>query len=122
MIERGKRMIILKKLLPNTHDTILTGYTNAQWEWANENERSIYNFFIQSDLLYERDPILIRPYLTDGPFTQALGENSPGNIGTFLGKNIVESFLANQKEKTDLIQMMKTPASKILQESRYKPK
>jgi hypothetical protein len=122
MIERGKRMIILKKLLPYTHDTILTGYTTAQWEWANENERSIYNYFTQTDLLYERDPILIRPYLTDGPFTQALGENSPGNIGTFLGKNIVESFLANQKEKTDLIQMMKTPAAKILQESRYKPK
>jgi hypothetical protein len=121
LIERGKRAWLLKKLLPETHDTIILGYTGQQLAWAEKNEKSIYNYFTQNGLLYERDPILVRPYLTDGPFTRELGEESPGNIGLFIGLRIVESYERKQKS-TDVKMVMRTPAQQILNESRYKPK
>jgi hypothetical protein len=121
LIERGKRAWLLKKLLPTTHDTIILGYTGEQLTWAEKNEKSIYNYFTQNGLLYERDPILVRPYLTDGPFTRELGEESPGNIGLFIGLRIVESYI-NQQKTTDVNSIMGTSAQQILNESRYKPK
>lgn len=121
LIERGKRVWLLKKLLPATHDTIILGYTGEQLKWAEKNEKSINNYFTQNGLLYIRDPVLVRPYLTDGPFTRELGEESPGNIGLFIGLRIVESYI-NQKKSTDVKTIMRTQAQQILNESRYKPK
>ena len=122
MIEKGKRIALLKRLLPETNDTILLGYTKEQMDWSMKNERSIYNYFTQAGILYERDPIRTRPYLTDGPFTRELGEASPGNIGTFVGWRIVESYLEKITENGNLKNLMRMPAQKILNESRYKPK
>jgi hypothetical protein len=122
MIEKGKRIALLRRFLPETNDTIILGYTKEQTNWAIKNERGIYNYFIQNGILYERDPILIRPFLTEGPFTRELGEASPGNIGTFVGWRIVESYLGKVGEKRNLMDLMKTPAQKIFNESGYKPK
>ena len=121
MIEKGKRIALLKRLMPFTHDSIILGYSTDQLEWANKNERTIYNYMIQSGLLYERDPILIRPYFTDAPFTREFGETSPGNLGTFIGWRITEAYIEQQKE-IDMRNFMKMPAQKIMSESRYKPK
>ena len=120
MIEKGKRVALLKRLIPYTNDTIILGYSNEQLSWGNKNERSIYNYLTQSGLLYERDPILIRPYFTDAPFTREFGVASPGNLGLFIGWKIVEAYLKQQKQ-IDLKSMMKIPAQKIISESRYKP-
>ncbi|MFN5334798.1 MAG: hypothetical protein ACK5BV_06395 [Bacteroidota bacterium] len=121
MIEKGKRIALLKRLMPFTHDSVSLGYSTDQLAWANKNERTIYNFLIQSGLLYERDPILIRPYFTDAPFTREFGETSPGNLGTFIGWRITEAYIEQQKE-IDMRNFMKMPAQKIMSESRYKPK
>jgi len=121
LIERGKRAWLLKRLLPKTHDTIILGYTTAQFKWAEKNEKTIYNYLTQNGLLYERDPILVRPFLTDGPFTRDLGEESPGNIGLFIGLRMVESY-TNQKKETDVKTIMRMSPKEIFSESRYKPK
>jgi hypothetical protein len=121
LIERGKRAWLLKKLLPESHDTIILGYTTEQFNWAKKNEKTIYNYLTQSGLLYERDPILVRPFLTDGPFTRDLGEQSPGNIGLFIGLRMVESYI-NQKKETDVKTIMRMSSKEIFSESRYKPK
>jgi hypothetical protein len=122
MIEKGKRAALLKRLMPLTHDTILLGYTQRQLTWAYENERSIYNYLSQSGLLYERDPILVRPYFTDAPFTREFGESSPGNLGVFIGWKCVESYLSQTNQSSNPKRWMKTPAKTILSESRYKPR
>jgi hypothetical protein len=122
MIERGKRVALLKRLMPYTNDTIILGYTKDQLQWVEKNERTIYNYFTQSGLLYELDPILIRPYLTDGPFTRELGESSPGNIATYTGWRIVESYLKNSGEKSSLAMLMRLNSKEILAGSKYTPR
>jgi uncharacterized protein YjaZ len=51
-----------------------------------------------------------------------LGEASPGNIGTFIGWRMVESYLKKDEGKTNLKKLMEMPAQKIFNESSYKPR
>lgn len=120
MIESGKRLYLLNQFLPETADTLTTGYTKSQLAYCNSNERNIWSFFIQNDFLYNPDPNLTRDYLTDGPYTQALGEQSPANIGQFAGYRIVNKWMEKNKD-ISLTILMETPARKIFEESKYKP-
>jgi hypothetical protein len=122
MIERGKRIALLKRLVPDANDSIILGYTETQLSWAEKNERSIYNYYMQNGLLYERDPVLVRPYLSEGPFTKELGEESPGNIGTFTGWKMVESYLKEKDKEENIVSIMQLPAQQILKDLKYKPK
>lgn len=121
-VEKGKRLYLLESVLPSKHDTVLTGYTKKQLEWCRENEREIYNYFLQQQLFYERDPSLIMPYVNDGPFTQGMPETSPGNIGAFLGLQIVKAYVKKHEEKKNPVELLKISASTIIKESGYKPR
>lgn len=119
-IEKGKRQYVLKKLLPEKHDTLLIGYTADQLKWCQENERGIYNFFVQQRLLFEVDPALTQNFTTEAPYTQGMPETSPGNIGAFLGWQIVKSYMEKKKISPDAL--MKIKAGTIFSESGYKPR
>ena len=120
MIEKGKRLYLVKLLMPNTPDSLQFGYTAKQWEGCVENESLIWNYFVKADLLYSKEPAINQMYIHDGPMTQELGEGAPGYIGLFVGRRIVEAYMEkhpNTKAET----LMAIPASKMLQEAGYKP-
>lgn len=120
-IEKGKRLYLLQQFLPATNDTLLIGYTAKQLKWCSENERSIYNYFIQQNLLFAIDPALTQNFTTDGPSTQGMPEDSPGNIGAYLGWEIVKAYIKkNPGLKPD--RLMLTSNKKIFDESAYKPR
>lgn len=120
-IEKGKRLYLLHQFLPSSSDTLLIGYTGKQMKWCKENERTVYNFFIQQNLLYEIDPSRIQHFMTDGPTTQGMPEQSPGNIGAFIGWEIVKAYMEKHPE-VSLPQLMKTSNKMIYSESAYKPR
>jgi hypothetical protein len=120
-VEKGKRLYLLQQFLPEKHDTIITSYTKAQLDWCKENERSIFNFFTQQNLLYQRDPSLTQAYTSEGPFTQGMPEQSPGNIGAFVGWQIVKAYL-KKKGTIKPDELMNTSAKKIFEESAYRPR
>ncbi len=120
-IEKGKRLYLLNQFLPSAEDTLLIGYTGKQINWCRDNERSIYNFFIQQNLLFEIDPALTQNFTTDGPATQGMPEESPGNVGAFLGWQIVKSYMKKHTSVTPE-RLMLTKNKIIYDESAYKPK
>ncbi len=120
-IEKGKRLYLLNALLPDANDTLLIGYTGKQLNWCKENERSIYNFFIQQNLLFEVDPALTQNFTTDGPSTQGMPEESPGNIGAYLGWEIVKAYI-KKNNSVSPERLMLTSNKKIFDESGYKPR
>ncbi|MEP6847063.1 MAG: hypothetical protein ABI861_13715, partial [Panacibacter sp.] len=65
MIEAGKRLYMLDQFLPETADSLKTGYTQAQLNGCFENEAMIWNYFLQNNLLYITDPSQTRDYVTD---------------------------------------------------------
>lgn len=121
MVEAGKRLYLLDRLMPNTADTIKTGYTTKQLEGCYENEKQIWSFFIQNNLLFVIDPDMVRDYMSDAPNTPTLGEASPGFIGQFVGWMIIKKWMAQQKDPENLKKMIETPAKRIFEEAKYKP-
>ena len=121
MVEAGKRLWLMDKFLPELPDTLKIGYTQQQLSGCYESEKNIWSFFVQNDMLYNSDPNLTRDYMNDGPNTPALGDASPGNIGQFVGMQIVLKWMEKKKGLLPDA-LMKTPARQIFEEARYKPK
>lgn len=120
MIDEGKRLYVLDAFLPYTADTLKIGYTANQLKTCFKSEENIWAYFVQADLLFQNDPSMINTYVTDGPNTSELGTNSPGNIGLFVGWQIVKTWM-EKHDKTTLQQLIQTPSKQIFQEAKYKP-
>ena len=120
MIELGKRMYVLEKIMPNTPDTLRFGYTGRQLKGCLASEGSIWNFFLTNNLLFNTERDITKEYVTDGPHTPSISQDAPGNIGLFVGLQIVKKYLSKNKSLT-LPQLLGTDARKIFEESKYKP-
>jgi hypothetical protein len=121
MVEKGKRIYLLDRLMPETPDTLKIGYTKAQLDGCYKNEGFIWNYFVKNNLVYNNDPSLIKNYIGEAPSTQEFGEGAPGYIGMFVGWQIVKSYMDRQDETT-LQQLMQTPPRQVFEESGYRPR
>jgi hypothetical protein len=121
MVDKGKRLYLLDLFLPDTQDTLKIGYTANQLKGALKNEGLIWNFFTENNLLYETDAQKLKSYLGDGPKTTELGDDSPGYIALFTGRQIVRTYMEKFPE-TSLRDLLSMDAKQILSESKYKPR
>jgi hypothetical protein len=121
MVEKGKRIYLLKKLMPQVNDSLILGYTGLQLKGCFENESLIWNFFVKNDLLFSIEPSVNQQYIKDGPKTPELGEASPGYIGLFTGWQIVEAYMKKNPDTT-VDALMQKPANEVFQGSGYRPK
>ncbi len=120
MVEKGKRLFVLSKLLPKTEEYKLIGYTKEQLKAVYGHEAAVWDLFVQNNFLRTIDNNIIKNYIGEGPKTQELGEASPGNIGSFAGWQIVKKFM-QKNPKTNLAELMAADAETIFQQAKYKP-
>ncbi|MEO6219709.1 MAG: hypothetical protein ABIO81_04725, partial [Ginsengibacter sp.] len=121
MVEKGRRLFLLDKLLPNTPNHFKIGYTEKQLKNAYNNEAVIWDFFLSNDLLNNGEQNITKNYIGESPKTQELGEDAPGNIGSFAGWQIVKKFMSKHPEVT-MDKLMSMDAREIYTSSKYKPR
>jgi hypothetical protein len=121
MVEKGKRLFLLDKLLPNTPQYLKLGYTEKQWQDAYKNEAVIWDFFLSNELLNNAEQNITKNYIGESPKTQELGEGAPGNIGSFTGWQIVKKYMSKHPEIT-LEKLMETSDRDIYTLSKYRPR
>lgn len=120
MVEKGKGLYLLQKLLPDTKENKLIGYTEKQWKESKEHEAAIWDLFVQNNFLQSIDYNIIKNYIGEAPKTQELGEASPGNIGSFCGWQIVNKYM-DKFPSTALPELLAMDAENIFKEAKYKP-
>jgi len=120
MVEKGKRLYLMAKLLPYTEEYKLIGYSKQQLADTYAHERAVWDLFVQNNFLQTIDNNVIKNYIGDSPKTQELGESAPGNIGAFAGWQIVKKYM-QKNPKLTLKQLMSTDAETIFSEAKYKP-
>lgn len=123
MINQGKKMSLTNAFLPKTASALKMGYTKEQLLWAENNEFSIWQFFMENQLLYSYDIDLLHRFVFEAPFSKFYVESdqdSPGRVGVWMGWQIVEAYLKNNEVSLD--EMIKTDPEIIFEKSRYKPK
>ncbi len=121
MVERGKRLYILDKLLPSTSENMKISYSTKQMEDAYKNEAVIWDFFLKNDLLNNEEQNITKNYIGESPKTQELGEDAPGNLGSFTGWQIVKKYMLKNPD-IPLDSLMKTDAREVYNLAKYKPR
>ncbi len=122
MVEKGKQWWLLDKFMPDTPDSLKTGYTADQLEWVEENEGLIWTHLVKNEDLNSINPVIIQTYIGEGPFTQGFSqEYSPGNLGQWIGWRILLKF-EEKNPGLSIEEIMKKPAREIIDAARYKPR
>lgn len=121
MIFRGKVMYLLSVFMQNEKPEDLMGYTPEQWKWCTSYEKEIWGTIIDHKDLFSTNILLISKYMNDAPFTAPVSQDSPGRLGTWLGWQIVDSYM-KKNQKIGLTNLMdENNYQKILEESGFKP-
>ena len=122
MINNGKILFLIDKLLPKTPDSIKMGYTGAQTKWVFENESQIWAHFQQENLLYTTELQKINKLINPSPNAPGMPQEAPGRTANFIGWQIVKQYMERHSKVSleDLLKMH--DAQKILDDSKYKPK
>jgi hypothetical protein len=121
MVEGGKMLSFLDAVLPGVNDSLKICYPANKLDWAKNNEKRVWGFLIEKDLLYSTDYQTITKFIQDGPFTTGFSNDSPSRLGIFIGWQIVNQFLENNPDVI-MEQMLKMKDSQtILQRSGYRP-
>lgn len=121
IVELGKQWYLLDHFLPDAPDSVKTGYTAKQLSWITENEGDVWGYIVKNENLYSIDPPVIQAYIGEAPFTQGMPESSPGNIGQWIGWQIVQEFAQKRKDLT-IQQVLQTAPRAVFEGAKYKPK
>lgn len=120
-IEHGKTLYLLDLAIPETADSIKIGYTQKHWEWAKENERSIWDWFIQKTNIYSTDYLSYQKHFSEAPFTAELSrtDEAAPKLGVFIGWQIVKSFMKNNPDITIQEMLEFKDSQAFLNQSKY---
>ncbi len=121
IVYQGKLLYFLDLVLPDAPDYAKMDYLPEQLEWCHNSERQIWSFFIEQKMLYESESRKYVEYINPGPTSSGMPKKSPGNVGSWLGWQIVRKYMEMHPETTiqDLWQIR--DGQEILQKSKYKP-
>ncbi|KAA6431218.1 gliding motility lipoprotein GldB [Rufibacter glacialis] len=121
MIDYGKSYYFTQKMLPCTPDSLIIWYSGQELADVKHNEGKIWAHFIEKGLLYETSQFIIRKYIGERPNVPEISARCPGRVGTWVGWQIVRSYMENNPEVTLQQLMEEKDARKILDRSKYKP-
>lgn len=121
MIFRGKQLFLLSQLLPDAPAWQVIGYTPEQWAWCEHYEQAIWNRIMEKRDLFKTESRILNSYMNEGPFTAEVTQDSPGQLGLWVGWRIVDSYMRNNENITIQELINEGDAQKILEQSFYKP-
>ncbi len=119
MIAEGKVLYFLDIVMPDKADHLKIRYSEEQLQWAKKNESNIWTYFIQNNLLYEKDIARYHNLFDEAPKTNAFKDSAPRTT-EFIGWQIVRQYMQNNKCTVKEL-FDNTDSQSILQASKYKP-
>jgi len=124
MIQEGRILYLLDRMMPQVHDTIKMEYTTKQLEWCYANEPQIWAHFIDKKQLFSTSVDDYSRYLKDAPFTAApdFPSESAPRAGIWTGWQIVRKYMEKNPAVTLPQLMQENDYQKILKLSGYKPR
>jgi len=123
MIYSGKELYLKDAFLPNYADADKIGYKAEQIKWCEDNEEYMWRYFVENKVLYSSDSRLPNRFINLAPFSKfylEIDNESPGRVGTWIGWQIVRSFMQNNE--VSLSQLLQMDAVEIFNKSKYKPR
>jgi len=121
MLYRGKMMFLLSKLMPKELPNTIIGYEKREWEWCRKYERQVWETIMDKNDLFSTDVMLIHKYMDEAPFTTPVSQEAPGRLGIWVGWQIIESYMKNNKSVSLKDLMLNNNYQQIFEKSGYQP-
>ena len=120
----GKILYFLNAAFPTMSEDCILRYSPSKKEWAKNEEKAIWAYLVENELLFQSNDKTIMGLFSEGPFTPNLAKDdkndSPDRIGKFIGFRMVQEFMQDMaSENFGLDKLMATSAEEIYKS--YKP-
>jgi hypothetical protein len=122
MIRNGKALYVMDCLLPTVPDSVKMSYSTDQWLGSLANEQEVWSRLLAMKVLYEPLGPSNMKIVTLSPSSDNVFQEAPGQIGNFIGWQIVKAYMKKYPKTTlqELIQQM--DAQQFLEKAKYKPR
>jgi len=121
MIHNGKKLYILQSFMPMADDTVIMDYSSVKMDWVKAGEKNIWYHFTNQNMIYETSLNKIQKYIGPSPSSPGMPAEAPGNTASWLGWQIVRSYMKTHPETT-LPQLLElNDAQMILDQGGYRP-
>ena len=114
----GKVMYLLHLCIPDVSEELHFAYSKEEMLWCQKNEKMIWTTLVSEELIFESDRKLMTNWTVRAPFTPGFNEESPGEIGWFIGKQMVKDYMKTHPELAP-VGLLNVPSQEIL--NAYKP-
>jgi hypothetical protein len=121
MIYNGLLLYFTDALLPRMADDLKIGFTPDQMKFCRNNEKQMWTYLVEHQLLFTTDPLEIRKLTEDAPTTYYFPSESPGRAVVWLGWKIVREYARRNPGLTVAEIVSEHDYQKILRGSRYNP-
>lgn len=120
MIASGLVLYFTDLMLPAADDYKKITYQPEDIQWCMMSEPEIWKFFVDKQLLYSTDNLQNRQYVNPGPAASGMPREAPGNVGAWIGWQIVRAY-AKKFPDVKFEDLLKVEPQEMLVKSGYKP-
>lgn len=124
MVYAGKALYFKDRVIPFKLENERISYTSQQLKWVEQNESSIWQYFVERELLFSTNSKLPNRFINPAPFSkfylEGIDGESPGRIGQYIGWQIVKAYM--EQNDTSLNDMLMMTAEDIFSKSKFKPR
>ncbi len=124
MIYHGKILKIAERLMEKVPESTLMVFPEQKFEFCLNNEKDMWIYFIENQLLFKTDQDLQRRFIDVAPFSKfrtQIDAETPGRVGRWFGYRIVDTYLQDNPDLEIEDLLRETDSRKILKLSGYKP-
>ena len=124
LIYEGTIAHALELIVPNYNTPIALKFTEDQLDWCKTNEANIWNEIISTNILYSTNQEYKNVFFAAAPFTRNFSNSSPGELGKWVGKQIVKKYIdeTNTSIKDILLKHLYQNSQSFLISSQYNGK
>ncbi|MEM6321272.1 MAG: hypothetical protein AAF960_26680 [Bacteroidota bacterium] len=121
IIHNGKKLYVLDHLLPYQSDSVKLGFTEEQLAWCEANELEIWGYFLKEKMMFSDNFQNFKSLVNPAPRSDGMPETAPGEVGNWVGWQIVKAFMRRNPEVTLPQLVAMEDVQNILAKAKYKP-
>ncbi len=120
MMHQGRLYYLAEHMLPELADSVLFSYIGSQLAWCTEHQKEVWLTWIEKKMLFNSNrPEFMRNF-AEGPFTPGFPREAPPNLGSYMGYQIVCTYM-KKHDQTSLSVLMQMNPDKLFKAAGYKP-
>lgn len=120
MMYRGKiAWVVEKALKAKGKGQVALGYDDQDIEWCKQKGKQVWSLMESRRYMESMDPMLIRAFTTTEPNRILKEKNIPSGIGTWMGMQIINSYMKQHKNVTIEQLLKSTDYYQILKDTKF---